>query len=46
MTILEQRFLELAIRRMHDQEKAEKEIIGQLEAINQKLDILINTDKQ
>ena len=46
MTNLEQRFLELSIRRMHDQEKAEQEIINQLKAINHKLDILINTDKQ
>lgn len=46
MTVLEQRFLDSAIRRMHDQQKAEQEIINQLKAINQKLDILINTDKQ
>lgn len=46
MTVLEQRFLELAIRRMDYQQKAEQEIINQLKAINQKLDILLKQDKQ
>lgn len=46
MTVLEQRFLELAIRRMDYQQKAEQEIINQLKAINQKLDILLKPDKQ
>lgn len=46
MTTLEQRFMELSIRRLQAQERAEQEIINQLKAINQKLDILLKPDKQ
>ncbi len=38
--------MELSIRRLQAQERAEQEIINQLKAINQKLDILIKPDKQ
>ena len=46
MTILEQRFMELSIRRLQAQERAEQETLDLLRSINEKLDILLNPDKQ
>ena len=44
MTVLEQRFLETAIRWMNDQEKATKEITSLLRSIDSKLEPLIKQE--